>query len=80
MIEVHAHDVAPVASISYGRGQPQVVLQDHKPIGSGILNFKEIIKLLKDNCREDLLVVVEDYYHDPVPSIRALREMIDKIS
>lgn len=79
IIEVHAHDVAPVASISYGRGRSQVVLQDHKPIGSGILNFKEIIKLLKDNCRKDLLIVVEDYYHDPVPSIRRIRQIIEEI-
>ncbi|MBI2669554.1 MAG: sugar phosphate isomerase/epimerase [Candidatus Yanofskybacteria bacterium] len=79
MIEVHIHDVIPVASISYGSKRQDTVLQDHKPIGSGILNFKEILKLLKNNCREDLLVVVEDYYHDPVPSIKRIRQILQEI-
>lgn len=79
MIEVHIHDVAPVASVGYGSKRQEIVLQDHKPVGSGILNFKEILKLLKDNCREDLLVVVEDYYHDPVPSIKRIRQILQEI-
>ena len=79
IIEVHAHDVVPVASISYGSKRQEVVFQDHKPVGSGILNFKEILKLLKDNCHEDLLVVVEDYYHDPVPSIKRISQLLQEI-
>ena len=72
----HVHDVVELSS--------STEIQDHKPFGAkgGLLPLKEILRHIQNlerKTRRDLPLVVELYYHDPVPSVRFLKKAIDEL-
>ena len=77
--QLHLHDIAVIAATIYPNGEKELVLQDHKPLGAGLLNLKEdiLLPLKKIDFRGP--IIIEDYYHDPVPSVKMLKQAIEEI-
>ncbi len=77
--QLHLHDVTSVAKITYLNGQSKDILQDHKPLGTGVVDVKKDVlePLKKYNFAGQ--IVIEDYYHDPVPSIILLRKLMNEL-
>lgn len=77
LTQLHLHDVTTIAKTTYNNGQTIDVLQDHKPLGTGMVDVKKDVlePLQKYNFTGQ--IVIEDYYHDPVPSVILLKKLID---
>lgn len=67
--EVHIHDVKIL---------PSGKISDHLPLGSGILDLKNTLKLLKDFDFQGP-IVVETHYYDPVISLKVLTKALKNI-
>jgi len=78
--QVHLHDVRSVAFMVYPSGLKEPVFQDHKPLGEGVINLKKDVLLPLKEIGFSGPIVIEDYYHDPVPSVKILKQAIEEIS
>ncbi|MBI2063269.1 MAG: sugar phosphate isomerase/epimerase [Candidatus Yanofskybacteria bacterium] len=78
--QLHLHDIRVIASTIYPSGYKEPVYQDHKPLGDGSLNLKNNILIPLKEVGFSGPIVIEDYYHDPLPSVKILRKAIDEIS
>lgn len=67
---VHLHDVIDKAPAN-APGQHR----DHRPLGTGIADVPEIVRLLH-SVEFDGAIVIEDYFQDPADSIRYLVERL----
>lgn len=80
---MHVHQVVEIGKETYGNVS-RPILQDHKPLTArdGIINVKKVLKSVKTASRKngrDIPLMVELYYHDPLPSIKYLKNAIDQL-
>ena len=78
--QVHLHDVKNIALMVYPSGYKEPVFQDHKPLGEGVIKLKEDILIPLKKVGFSGPIVIEDYYHDPVQSVKILKQAIKEIS
>lgn len=81
---LHVHNVVEVAKEVYDKKTSVPELQDHKPLDvkGGLLPLQKILRLVKNLERRtgrELPLIIELYYHDPIPSIRILNKMIAEL-
>lgn len=77
--QVHLHDIRQIAVMHYPSGFREPVYQDHKPLGTGGLDLKNNVLLPLKVVGFSGPIVIEDYYHDPLPSVKILKQAIDEI-
>ncbi|MBI2063510.1 MAG: hypothetical protein HYT65_00750, partial [Candidatus Yanofskybacteria bacterium] len=69
-----------IAVTHYPSGFKEPVFQDHKPLGEGSLDLKKDVLLPLKQVGFSGPIVIEDYYHDPLPSVKILRQAVDEIN
>lgn len=79
LAQIHLHDVVKVATTTYNNGQTVDLWQDHKPLGSGVVDIKKDVLASLKKYNFSGQIIIEDYYHDPVPSIILLKKLIDEL-
>lgn len=77
--QVHLHDVRKIATMIYPSGYREPVWQDHKPLNEGSLHLKSDVLLPLKQVGFSGPIVIEDYYHDPLQSVKILKQAIDEI-
>lgn len=82
---MHIHQVVEIGHETYGN-ETRVVLQDHKPLDvrGGIVPIDKILRLAQDvgnrTGRDETPLVLELYYHNPIPSIRILTRALKQLA
>jgi len=82
--QLHIHNVIKISEEVFDEQTKEPVIQDHKPLNvkGGLLPVRKILQLVRDTERRtgrDIPLVVELYYHDPLPSVRYLASEIGKL-
>ena len=78
---LHLHNVVKSAETVYDTGEREPVLQDHQPLNEegGLLPLRKILAMVKKidkKTGKNTVVVIELYSHDPLPSMRFLKETV----